>query len=68
MLRAHQCVYTLDIIVGFLYGDRFSWQVALIDGIVMGGGAGISINGSFRVVTAKTVCSPCHLRYKKTIF
>jgi len=29
--------------------------VALMDGIVMGGGAGISVNGSHRVVTDKTV-------------
>ncbi|KAF8044444.1 hypothetical protein BT93_A2435 [Corymbia citriodora subsp. variegata] len=29
--------------------------VCLVNGIVMGGGAGISMNGSFRVVTEKTV-------------
>ncbi len=28
-------------------------QVALLDGITMGGGAGISINGTFRVATEK---------------
>lgn len=32
-------------------------QVALLNGITMGGGAGISIPGTFRVATDKTVCS-----------
>jgi hypothetical protein len=32
-------------------------QVALLNGITMGGGAGISIPGTFRVATEKTVCS-----------
>lgn len=30
-------------------------QVALLNGITMGGGAGISIPGTFRVATEKTV-------------
>lgn len=30
-------------------------QVALLNGITMGGGAGISIPGTFRVATDKTV-------------
>lgn len=30
-------------------------QVAVMDGIVMGGGAGISLPGMFRVVTDRTV-------------
>ena len=32
-------------------------QVALLNGITMGGGAGVSIPGMFRVATDKTVCS-----------
>ena len=31
-------------------------QVAIVDGITMGGGAGISLVGMFRLVTDKTVC------------
>lgn len=30
-------------------------QVAILNGITMGGGAGVSIPGTFRVVTDKTV-------------
>lgn len=32
-------------------------QVAILDGITMGGGAGISVHGSFRIATDKTVTS-----------
>jgi enoyl-CoA hydratase/carnithine racemase len=31
-------------------------QVALLNGITMGGGAGVSIPGTFRIATDKTVC------------
>ena len=34
-----------------------SMQVALLNGIAMGGGAGVSIPGMFRVAADKTVCS-----------
>ena len=34
----------------------FSMQVAILNGITMGGGAGISIPGTFRLPTYKTVC------------
>ncbi|CAL9101234.1 probable 3-hydroxyisobutyryl-CoA hydrolase 3 isoform X2 [Musa acuminata AAA Group] len=43
--------YTLDYIIA-TYGKP---QVSILDGIVMGGGAGVSIHGRFRVVTEKTV-------------
>jgi 3-hydroxyisobutyryl-CoA hydrolase len=31
-------------------------QVSILNGIVMGGGAGASMHGRFRVVTENTVC------------
>ncbi|XP_065006990.1 probable 3-hydroxyisobutyryl-CoA hydrolase 3 isoform X1 [Musa acuminata AAA Group] len=43
--------YTLNYIIA-TYGKP---QVSILDGIVMGGGAGVSIHGRFRVVTEKTV-------------
>ncbi|MCO5571041.1 hypothetical protein L7F22_024772 [Adiantum nelumboides] len=41
--------------VNYLIGTYKKPHVALIDGIVMGGGAGLSLNGSFKVVTEKSV-------------
>lgn len=35
--------------------NLYSMQVALLNGITMGGGAGISIPGTFRFATDKTV-------------
>lgn len=32
-------------------------QVAILNGITMGGGAGVSIPGTFRIATDKTVCN-----------
>lgn len=34
----------------------FSMQVAIMNGITMGGGAGLSVHGSFCIATEKTVC------------
>jgi len=34
-------------------------HVAFMDGIVMGGGAGISVHGRFRIVTEKYACPTC---------
>jgi hypothetical protein len=31
-------------------------QVAILDGITMGGGGGVSIPGTFRIATERTVC------------
>ncbi|MCO5610949.1 hypothetical protein L7F22_065196 [Adiantum nelumboides] len=45
--------YTLNYIIGTCKRP----YVALLDGIVMGGGAGVSIHGAIRVVTEKTVFS-----------
>lgn len=39
---------------------RISHQVAILDGITMGGGAGVSIPGTFRVATDRTVCHRKH--------
>lgn len=41
--------------VNYLIGTYKKSHVALLNGIVMGGGAGLSINGNFRVATEKTV-------------
>eukprot|EP00250_Pteridium_aquilinum_P010830 c19657_g1_i1 orf=157-1395(+) len=41
--------------VNYLIGTYRKPHVALINGIVMGGGAGLSLNGSFNVVTEKAV-------------
>ena len=43
-------------------------QVAIVDGITMGGGAGISIPAMFRVVTDKTVCQCCSTVINAMIF
>jgi 3-hydroxyisobutyryl-CoA hydrolase len=34
--------------------------VAVLNGVTMGGGAGISLPGMFRLVTDKTVCNCCY--------
>ena len=39
------------------------WQVALLNGITMGGGGGLSVPGTFRVATDKTVCNGALFRY-----
>lgn len=36
-------------------------HIALIDGIVMGGGAGISVHGQFRIATERCVELNCSL-------
>ncbi|MCO5605670.1 hypothetical protein L7F22_059853 [Adiantum nelumboides] len=62
MTKAGNCsvfkemAYTSGIL-NHIMGTYTKPHVALLDGIVMGGGAGISILGSIRVVTEKTVFS-----------
>jgi len=43
--------------VAFSYIFSKHLQVSILNGIVMGGGAGASMHGRFRVVTEKTVSS-----------
>ncbi|PHU30868.1 hypothetical protein BC332_02961 [Capsicum chinense] len=45
--------YTLDYVVA-TYSKP---QVSILNGIVMGGGLGLSVHGRFRVATEKTVCA-----------
>jgi enoyl-CoA hydratase len=54
----------VDAALGFFHDEyRLNWRihhypkpyVALLDGIVMGGGVGISVHGAWRVVTANTM-------------
>ncbi|XP_022141033.1 3-hydroxyisobutyryl-CoA hydrolase-like protein 2, mitochondrial [Momordica charantia] len=46
----------------YLQGTYLKPHVALLDGIMMGGGAGISLPGMFKVVTDKTVFSHPEVR------
>ncbi|RVW97104.1 hypothetical protein CK203_030052 [Vitis vinifera] len=40
-----------------MFQHLIDMQVAILDGITMGGGAGVSIPGMFRVATDRTVCN-----------
>jgi 3-hydroxyisobutyryl-CoA hydrolase len=50
-LRFFRSEYRLNYAIGSLVKP----YIALIDGITMGGGAGVSVHGKFRVATEKTV-------------
>ena len=52
-------IITTLVRIQYIHGSVIiiSMQVALLNGITMGGGAGVSIPGMFRVATDKTVCS-----------
>ena len=52
-------IITTLVRIQYIHGSVIiiSMQVALLNGITMGGGAGVSIPGMFRVATNKTVCS-----------
>lgn len=41
-------------------------QVAILNGVTMGGGAGVSIPGTFRVATDRTVCNFLSICYFST--
>ncbi|XP_020971029.1 3-hydroxyisobutyryl-CoA hydrolase-like protein 1, mitochondrial isoform X1 [Arachis ipaensis] len=53
------CKEFFRTIYRFIYviGTYMKPHIALLNGITMGGGAGISIPGTFRVATDKTVCN-----------
>ncbi|CAD6187823.1 unnamed protein product [Caenorhabditis auriculariae] len=51
----HKDFFREEYILNNLIGTFSKQYVALIDGIVMGGGCGVSINGKFRVATEKTM-------------
>ncbi|KAK9844354.1 hypothetical protein WJX74_001231 [Apatococcus lobatus] len=50
-IRFFRAEYSLDNLVATMPQPH----IALLDGITMGGGAGISINGTFRIATDKTL-------------
>ncbi|KAI3894217.1 hypothetical protein MKX03_022642 [Papaver bracteatum] len=55
--KVKECKEFFRSAYGFMYfvGTYLKPHVALMDGVTMGGGAGISIPGTFRVVTDKTI-------------
>ncbi|PIN00247.1 Enoyl-CoA hydratase [Handroanthus impetiginosus] len=57
--KAEECKAFFGSLYKFVYvlGTYLKPHVAIMDGIVMGGGAGISLPGMFRVVTDRTVYS-----------
>ncbi|KAL8499354.1 hypothetical protein ACS0TY_022365 [Phlomoides rotata] len=57
--KTEECKALFQSVYKFVYilGTYFKPHVAIMDGVVMGGGAGISLPGMFRVVTDKTVLS-----------
>lgn len=50
-----------------MYASYWTLKVALIDGIVMGAGAGLSMQGAFKIVTENTVCF-CYILIPLTIY
>nr|POF00515.1 3-hydroxyisobutyryl-coa hydrolase-like protein 1, mitochondrial [Quercus suber] len=54
----------------YILGTYLKSHVALLNGITMGGGAGVSIPGMFRVATDKTICSnfACSHKGSKIIY
>ncbi|KAI3454011.1 hypothetical protein Pfo_010674 [Paulownia fortunei] len=57
--KTEECKAFFESLYKFVYvlGTYLKPHVAIMDGIVMGGGAGISLPGMFRVVTDRTVFS-----------
>ncbi|KAL9231523.1 hypothetical protein vseg_006745 [Gypsophila vaccaria] len=57
--KVEECKHFLDTLYKFVYlmGTYVKPHVAILDGITMGAGAGISLPGMFKLVTDKTVFS-----------
>ncbi|XP_038897276.1 3-hydroxyisobutyryl-CoA hydrolase 1-like isoform X2 [Benincasa hispida] len=53
--RRGACFFWKEFILDYLIATFSKPQVSLLNGIVMGGGAGVSIHGRFRVATEKSV-------------
>lgn len=49
--------FNTEYLLNYIIGTYKKPHVALLDGIIMGGGSGVSIHGSHRVATEKTVFS-----------
>ncbi|XP_021614405.1 3-hydroxyisobutyryl-CoA hydrolase-like protein 1, mitochondrial isoform X3 [Manihot esculenta] len=60
--KLEDCKEFFRTIYSFIYelGTYLKPHVAILDGITMGGGAGVSIPGTFRVATDRTVCHRKH--------
>lgn len=50
-----QTFFRTEYTLNYLVGTYRAPYVALIDGIVMGGGVGVSVHGTYRVATEKTL-------------
>ncbi|KAI7988994.1 hypothetical protein LOK49_LG13G02764 [Camellia lanceoleosa] len=66
MGKVEECKFFFQTLYKFVYllGTYLKPHVAILDGITMGGGAGISLPGMLRVVTDKTgppTISPVYL-------
>ncbi|KAF5729839.1 ATP-dependent caseinolytic protease/crotonase family protein isoform 1 [Tripterygium wilfordii] len=57
--RIEECKECFRTFYSFMYllGTYLKPHVAILDGITMGGGAGISVHGSYRIATDRTVFS-----------
>ncbi|KAH9733644.1 3-hydroxyisobutyryl-CoA hydrolase 1 [Citrus sinensis] len=49
--------FSKEFILNYLMATYTKPQVSILNGIVMGGGAGVSIHGRFRVATENSVCN-----------
>lgn len=64
MLDKFLCSFLLVLVITSSVSEKLflglayqSFKVSILNGIVMGGGAGASIHGRFRVATENSVCT-----------